>query len=160
MHRLHFMSHAAFWWLTVILLSILAILWLSSLVHDQTRSAAPLTASAAQAPAVQQRGSFAGSWNVYLYQSPTMPPSQPTWLKITVSGNEAVSFEKVGSTWMEGCRGPLTESGQVWNARKKVGSVTVMHFDNVRLSPDGGRFEGKWSGAAPHNYPLIGVRIR
>jgi hypothetical protein len=34
----------------------------------------------------------------------------------------------------------------------------VQHLENMRLSSDGNRFEGTWSGAEPHHLPLIGIR--
>lgn len=111
---------------------------------------------AAQKP----RGSFAGDWDVYQYPTADKPPDKPNRVRIEVKGNEAIAWEWWGDLKKEMGRGPLTENGQVWNGKQQQGPLTIMTFEKVRLSADGDRFEGTWSGGAPHHFPFKGVRVK
>lgn len=105
-------------------------------------------------------GSFVGEWDVYNYSN-TAATGQPTnrerW-RISLSRSAATAQLKVGNKWMTYCTGPLTENGQVWNARREAGGVLVQQFDNLRLASDGNRFAGTWHGAAPHGFAFVGFR--
>lgn len=104
-------------------------------------------------------GTFAGQWRVFFHntEAGTDDPGAGEIMIITVTGSEATGAVTGGFEWS--CTGPLTENGRVWNAKRLVNGELSLRFDDVRLSPDGNHFRGRWSGEAPHNYAWIGVRV-
>ena len=108
----------------------------------------------------KSRASFAGEWDVYQYPTADKPPDKPNRVRIDVKDNEAIAWEFWTGSATEMGRGPLTEAGQVWNGKRQQGKLTIMTFEKVRLSADGDRFEGTWSGGAPHHFPFKGVRVK
>jgi hypothetical protein len=124
---------------------------------------APTPTPTATPSPVAVSGSFAGRWNIYFHDNVegTGEPT-PNEMKITIGVDAegkpiATGVVEEGFAWS--CSGPLTENGRVWNAKRLVDGALSLQFADVRLSPDGNRFRGKWGGEAMHNYAWVGVRV-
>jgi hypothetical protein len=107
--------------------------------------------------------SFAGTWIIHWYDNQTGAGEAvgKQTMKIVVTGDKATGYSDFWS-WdgkmEEFCSGPLTENGQVWNAKRYVDGGVQLRFDDIHFDPDCNRFVGKWSGEAPHNLAWIGIR--
>ena len=90
-----------------------------------------------------------GTWSCTRPRSPVGDPGTQRW-KIVVSGSQARTRDQMGNL----VRGPLSEGGRVWNPDcvHPTGTI-VMRFRDLRLSPDGNRFAGKWGGPPPQPTP-------
>ena len=106
------------------------------------------------------QGSFAGRWNVALYDKPydqlrrgDLPTNTVPW-DVRVSGNTASTQDQVGRP----ISGPLSSGGRVWNAKLTMGSQVIQEFRDMKLSSNGDTFIGGWGGAVYHGYAIIGTR--
>jgi hypothetical protein len=107
--------------------------------------------------------SFEGLWMVHYYNNKTGTGEPPDGqrMKIVVSGNKATGYSP--DLWTdkmeEYCSGPLSQDGQVWNAKRIVGGAVSQYFADVHFDPDCNRFVGKWGGEAQHDYAWVGIRM-